>query len=140
MMNAGRILPPLMAVVAVSFFVGAALHLGLRVDVGATVLAEPRILVAAVVETACGVAMAVGAVGLAAGLPWGRAGALAGHLVALAGTALGIVANAFGPGPGSALNDAYHRVVVVALLVGLALLWRSGVDSRGGWRGDPVGP
>lgn len=46
-----------------------------------------------------------------------------------------MVATALGPGPRSELNDAYHRVVLVALLAGLALLATPGVRAALG-RGD----
>src|SRR5215208_2298596 len=47
----------LSAVYAVTFFCGALLHLGVRIPLGAAVLAEPTILPAAIVESLCGSAL-----------------------------------------------------------------------------------
>ncbi len=52
----------LSALYALTFFVGALLHLGWRIPLGFAVLAEPRILPATVVEGLCGLALAVAAI------------------------------------------------------------------------------
>jgi hypothetical protein len=51
----------LAALYAITFFLGALLHLGVRVSLGFAVLAEPRILPATIVEGLCGLFLAVGA-------------------------------------------------------------------------------
>lgn len=119
------LLAALMAAEAVAFFAGAVLHTGAPVSIGPTEVREPRIVPAVIVESACGLALAVGACGLAFDRFWSRRGAVAANTLALAGTALGMVALAFGRGPRTALNDAFHRGVVLMLLLGLGLLWQS---------------
>jgi len=52
----------LSAVFAATFFFGALLHLGVKVPLGFTVLEEPRILPATMVECLCGLALAVAAI------------------------------------------------------------------------------
>jgi hypothetical protein len=83
-----------------TFLVFALLHAG--VHIGG--VAEPRILVASVVETVCGLSMAVAA-----------------NAISATGVVLGIVAQARGTGP-TELNFVYHRAVLVVLLASLALL------------------
>jgi hypothetical protein len=120
-----RALGALMAIEAATFAVGAALHAGARIPIGFTDLDEPRIVPATLVESACGLALAIGAFGLLSGRARGKTAALAAHVVALAGVALGMVALAAGRGPRTELNDAYHRAMVGTLLLGLILLVNS---------------
>src|SRR5215211_4821177 len=83
----------LSAVYAVTFFCGALLHLGVRIPLGAAVLAESTILPAAIVESLCGLALL-----------------------------LGVSALALGAGPSTDLNTMYHRVMLVGLVAVLILL------------------
>jgi hypothetical protein len=117
-----RALGALMAIEAATFALGAALHAGARISLGFTDLDEPRIIPATIVESACGLALAIGAFGLLSGRAWGRPAALAAHVVALAGITLGMIAVAAGGGTSTELNDAYHRAMVGTLLLGLTLL------------------
>jgi len=116
-----RTIATLMTVYAATFFLGAALHAGAHIPLGFTTLHEPHILPATVVESACGLALLGGALGLLAHRPWRRAAAIAAHLFSLAGVGLGLLAGAAGTGD-TTLNATYHRVMVVALLIGLGLL------------------
>ncbi|HJQ28359.1 MAG TPA: hypothetical protein VJ827_03400 [Rubrobacter sp.] len=52
---------------AVTFFFGALLHLGVRVPLGSTVLAEPTILPATIVEGLCGLALLFAALAVGSG-------------------------------------------------------------------------
>jgi hypothetical protein len=112
----------LSALYAVTFFCGALLHLGVRIPLGAAVLAEPTILPAAIVESLCGLALSFGALALL--VRWNRAwtAVFAAHAFALGGVLLGVTALALGAGPSTDLNTMYHRVMLVGLVSVLALL------------------
>jgi hypothetical protein len=101
---------------ATLFFFGALQHAGIAFGR----FHEPRIVPAAIVETACGVSLAWGAIAVfgQSALSW-RA-ALIGNLVAVGGVLLGMAALAAGRGPRTASNDLYHRIMVA--LAGVALL------------------
>jgi hypothetical protein len=112
----------LSAVYAVTFFCGALLHLGVRLPLGAAVLAESTILPAAIVESLCGLALSFGAFAVFA--RWNRAWStvFAAHACALGGVLLGVSALALGAGPSTDLNTMYHRVMLVGLVAVLVLL------------------
>jgi hypothetical protein len=120
--NIGTAVGILSALYALTFFVGALLHLGWRIPLGFAVLAEPRILPAAVVEGLCGLALAAAAIALFANSGRAWTAAFAAHAIALGGVLLGVTALALGAGPGTDLNTTYHRVMLVALVAVLALL------------------
>jgi len=107
---------------AVTFFIGALLHLGVRIPVGFTVLAEPRIVEATIVEGLCGLFLTVGAYATLARKTWAWPALAAAHAFALGGVLLGMAALAVGAGPSTVLNAVYHRVMLVALAAGLAAL------------------
>lgn len=112
----------LSVIYAVTFFSGALLHLGWRIPLGFTVLAEPRIIPATVVEGLCGLALAAAAFAVFTRMRWAWTAALAAHAFALGGVLLGVTALALGAGPSTELNTIYHRVMLVALVAVLALL------------------
>ena len=101
----------LSAVYAVTFFCGALLHLGVRIPLGAAVLAEPTILPAAIVESLCGLALSFGAFAVFARWNRARTAVFAAHAFALGGA-----------GPSTDLNTMYHRVMLVWLVAVLVLL------------------
>jgi hypothetical protein len=107
---------------AATFFVGALFHLGLRIPLGFTVLAEPRIIPATIVEGLCGLGLAVGGYAVLAGKSWAWSAVTGAHAFALGGVLLGITALALGGGPSTELNTIYHRVMLVALVAGLGFL------------------
>ena len=107
---------------AVTFFLGALLHLGVRIPLGFTVLAEPWIVDATIVEGLCGLFLAVSAYAMSTRRAWAWPAATAVHAFAVAGVLLGIGALAAGLGPSTELNYVYHRVILVVLVAGLALL------------------
>jgi hypothetical protein len=115
----------LSAVYATTFFLGALLHLGVTIPLGFTVLDEPGILPATIVEGLCGIALAVAAFAVFTRRNGAWTIALAAHAFALGGVLLGITALAFGAGPSTELNTIYHRVMVVGLVAVLALLLSS---------------
>lgn len=106
----------------VTFLAASLLHLGARIPLGFTVLEEPRIVPAAIVEGLAGLALAVSAYAIFTSMTWARPVALVAQAFALSGVLLGIWALAMGGGPRTELNDLYHRLILLALLAGLALL------------------
>ncbi len=120
---------------AATFFLGALLHLGVRIPLGFAVLAEPRIIPATIVEGLCGLGLAVGGYAVLAGRSWAWSAVTGAHAFALGGVLLGITALALGGGPSTELNTIYHRVMLVALLAGLVLLSTSAGRAALG-RGD----
>ena len=107
---------------AATFFLGALLHLGVRIPLGFAVLAEPRIIPATIVEGLCGLGLAVGGYAVLAGKSWAWSAVTGAHAFALGGVLLGITALALGGGPSTELNTIYHRVMLVALVAGLGFL------------------
>ncbi len=120
--GATMVLGVLFAVYAATFFFGALLHVGVRVPLGFTVLAEPRILPATVVEGLCGLTLSAASFAALTRKGWARPAAIAAHAFALGGVLLGTAALAIGAGPTTDLNTVYHRVMLVALAAALALL------------------
>src|SRR5215216_1412774 len=112
----------LSAISAATFFFGALLHLGVKVPLGFTVLEEPGIIPATIVEGLCGLALAGAAFAVLARGNRAWPIALAAHAFALGGVLLGMAALAVGAGPSTELNTIYHRVMVLALVAVLALL------------------
>jgi hypothetical protein len=125
----------LAALYAITFILGAVLHLGVRIPVGFAALAEPRIFPATIVEGLCGLFLAVGAYVTLSSKPWAWPTITAAHAFALGGVLLGITALALGGGPSTELNTIYHRVMLAALAAGLVfLLTPIGREALG--RGD----
>jgi hypothetical protein len=114
-----RVLVPLEAI---TFLLGALLHLGVRIPLGFAVLAEPQIIDATIVEGLCGLFLAVSAYAVFTRRSWAWPAAIAAHAFAVAGVLLGIGALAAGLGPTTELNYVYHRVILVVLVADLALL------------------
>jgi hypothetical protein len=117
-----RVAVGVMLAEAVTFWIAACLHLGVRIPLGFAVLAEPTIFPATVVETTCGLALALAAATVIGGSRWGWAAAVGAHLLSIGGVLLGMAALAAGRGPRTASNDAYHLTIVTALALGLILL------------------
>lgn len=116
----------------VTLLLFALLHLNGPLALGSAVLAEPRIIPAAVVEGLAGLICAVSAYAVFARASWAWLATIAAHVFALAGVLLGIVTIAAGFGPHSALNDGYHRLMVALLVMGLIVL--ATPDAKGGLR------
>ena len=131
----------LAAIYAVTFLLGALLHLGVRIPLGATALAEPRIFPASIVEGLCGLFLTIGAYAALTGRTWAWPALIAAHGFALGGVLLGVAALAVGAGPSTELNEVYHRVMLVALAAGLVLLLAPvgrAAFGRGGWVGGDL--
>lgn len=128
-----RAINSLVTAEAIAFLVAAVLHLGVPIPLGFAVLAEPPILAAVIVEGLCGLFLAVSAYALFTRQKWAKPAAIAAHVFAMAGVSLGMFALAMSRGPRTDLNDVYHRVILVALVSGLALLAvPRGSESAGG--------
>jgi hypothetical protein len=112
----------LAALYADTFLLGALLHLGVRIPLGFTVLAEPRIYPATIVEGLCSLVLAVGAYAVLTRKSWAWGAITGAHIFSLGGILLGTVALAVGAGPSTELNTTYHRVMLVVLMAGLILL------------------
>lgn len=126
------------AVEAVTFFIGALLHLGVGIPLGFVVLEEPPIFPAVVVESLCGLFLGFVAYAVLARKSWAWPAAVAGHAFALGGVLLGVTAIALGGGPSTMLNFVYHRamlVVLAAVLVALATPAGRNALGRGGREG-----
>jgi hypothetical protein len=120
---------------ALTFLLGALLHLGVRIPLGFTVLAEPRIFPATIVEGLCGLSLAIGAYAVLTRKTWAWQAITTAHAFALGGVLLGTAALAVGAGPSTDLNTIYHRVMLAALVAGLVFLVTPiGRDALG--RGD----
>ena len=123
----------------VAFLLAALLHLGARIPVGFAVLATDPILPAAIVEGLAGLVFAVSAYAVFSRTTWAWPVAIIAHAFALAGVLLGMWAVAAGFGPHSVLNDTYHRLMLVVLLAGLALLLTPSAKAALG-RGNRAAP
>ncbi len=75
---------------ALTFFIAAVPHLGVPIQMGAVALAEPRIIPATIVETLCGLALALSAFAIFTRRHWAWTASTAGHAFAFAGVLLGI--------------------------------------------------
>lgn len=112
----------LIPIEAVTFLIGALLHLGVRIPLGFVVLAEPVIVPAAIVEGLCGLALVIAAYAMYTHKSWAWSAALVAHIFALGGVLLGMWSLASGLGPRTELNDAYHSIILVTLVISLGLL------------------
>jgi hypothetical protein len=126
-MNGIAIMRVLVIFEALIFLLAALQHLGLSISLGFTVLAEPRIIPAAIVEGSSGLLFVISAYALFSGRNWAWAAALVTHVYAIAGVLLGIFSLALGFGPRTLTNDIYHMVMLLLIMPGLALLL--GVNS-----------
>jgi hypothetical protein len=93
-----------------------------QIPLGFTVLAEPQIIDATIVEGLCGLFLAVSAYAVFTRWTWAWPVATAAYTFAVAGVLLGIGALAAGLGPTTEANYIYHRVMLVALAAGLIFL------------------
>jgi hypothetical protein len=118
----GSLIRVLVAFNAVTFLLGAVAHLGVRIPLGFATIAEPQIIPATIVEGLCGLLFVVSAYAVFTRRTWAWPVTVAAHAFSLGGVLLGIGAIALGGGPRTELNDIYHQVMVVLLVVGLSLL------------------
>jgi len=115
--TAGRVrgLAAVLALIALSFAIGATLHTGAEI-VG---LNEPVIIGATVVEGICALAFAAATAALATGARRrGRTVRIA-HLIGIVGVLLGILTLDLNLGPRTLSNDLYHLAVLATMLLTL---------------------
>src|SRR6266516_865734 len=117
----------LMVLEAVTFLLAAMLHLGIQFPLG---FSEPQIIPATIVEGLCGIFLAVSAYGVIARKTWAGGGAIAADVLGVAGVRLGIIALALGASTSTEVNTAYHRTILVVLVVVLALLLTPGARAE----------
>jgi hypothetical protein len=119
----------LVVVESLMFLTWAPLHLGLEIPLGFTTLIEPPIRPAFIVETTCGLALALSALALFTHRRWAGSALIIAHIVAFLGVLLGMTALALGRGPRTVSNDIYHNVMMLLLMTNLILLQRPGVQA-----------
>jgi len=113
----------LAALYAITFFLGALLHLGVRVSLGFAVLAEPRILPATiVVEGLCRLFLAVGAYATLTRKTRAWTARSPPPMPSRWEASCSAWRRWPWAGPSTGLNDIYHRVMLAALAAGLVLL------------------
>ncbi len=113
----------IMATEVLVYFGAAALHLGLRIELGPLVLAVPDVILpAAIVEAILGLVVAANLVVLMGGTRRQRAITLGAHLFALLGVSLGMVALALRVGPPPSPHWTLHYVMLAGIAAVLALI------------------
>ncbi len=107
---------------AFTFFFFGFLHSGVRLPLGLVVLHEPRIIPAMIVESLCGLILAGSALSIATYKSWSWEASVKAHIFSIGGVFLGMAALAAGRGPRTELNDIYHRVILIVLVIVLIYL------------------
>jgi hypothetical protein len=124
---------------AVTFLVGSFLHTGIAIPLGVFTLDEPVIVPATIVEGLAGLLLTASAWFIFTHHRRAWRMTLVALGLSLGGVLLGIGALRAGRGPRTELNDDYHIVMVVLLVLGLALMATSAVRedlSRGSEKDD----
>lgn len=116
-----RILLIVIIIEALTFFLAASLHFGVRI-MG---LNEPKIIPATVVEGLCAIFLSIAAIAIGMHARSARGISIAAHLFCIAGVLLGIGALAMGRGPTTELNFYYHRTILAVLTIMLIILFTS---------------
>ena len=109
-----------MALAAATLLIASAIHFGLRVPLGAVVIADP-FPGAAVPELVLGILLGAGVLLRFAGWRHSRVAAIAVAAITLLGTVYGMTVTLRGARTG---DIAYHLALLLMLLVTLVLLWR----------------
>lgn len=107
---------------ALTFFFFGFLHSGVRLPLGLAVLHEPRIIPAMIGESLCGLILAGSALSIAAYKSWAWEASVIAHIFSIGGVLLGMAALVAGRGPRTELNDIYHRIILIVLVVILIYL------------------
>jgi hypothetical protein len=128
-----RALPP---AVAVCFAIGALTHAGVTLPLGVTTIDEPTIVPAAIVEAIIAVAFGVATYAELAARPHARLALAVALRVGIAGVLLGMFALALGRGTRTELNDVFHVVALIAMLL-LGRLSSRSADARSCWSPRP---
>jgi hypothetical protein len=126
------VLRVLLPALAVSFAIGALTHAGVRLPLGVATIDEPTIVPAAIVEAIIAVAFAVATYAELATRPFARLALALALRVGIGGVLLGMLALALGRGTRTELNDVFHVVALIAMLL-LAKLSSRSPDGRSCW-------
>jgi hypothetical protein len=123
----------LLLALTVSFALGALTHAGVEVPLGVTTIDEPTIVPATVVEAIIAVAFAVAAYAELAGRAYARIVLRLALRIGIAGVLLGMFALAVGRGARTELNDVFHVVALISMLIA----WQLSANGagRGCWPG-----
>jgi hypothetical protein len=123
-MDRRSLLPRLLLFEAATYAIASLVHFG--------------VLIRGFEHDRAGTAEAIIAAVLLAGLAttllrpgWTRSAAFLAQLFALIGTFVGLFSIVVGFGPRTVPDVAYHAAIVVVLLVGLVVTWRSPVGANG---------
>ncbi len=119
---AHAVLTVLILLEALTFFFFGFLHSGVRLSMDFAVLQEPRIIPATIVESLCGLLHSVSAFAVATRKSWSWTASVLAHTISIGGVLLGMAALALGAGPRTELNDIYHRIILIVLVVILIYL------------------
>lgn len=116
----------LLGALSVSFLLGALTHAGVRLPLGFTTIDEPTIVPAAIVEAIIAGAFAVAGYAELTRRRYARLALRLALRAGIAGVLLGMLALALGRGTRTELNDVFHVVVLIVMLLALRLTWRTG--------------
>jgi hypothetical protein len=117
---------------SLSFLVGAVTHAGVRLPLGFATIDEPTIVPASIVEGVIAIGFAVTLLAELTGRPYARIALQIALRLGIAGVLLGMFALALGRGTRTELNDVFHVVWLVVMLLTLRLTaW--GRNGRGCW-------
>jgi hypothetical protein len=128
------ILRALLLALAVSFALGALTHAGIDLPLGVTTIDEPLIVPAAVVESIIAIAFCVAAYAELSRRPYARIASRLALRIGIAGVLLGMFALALGRGTRTELNDVFHVVALLSMLIAWQL-GPNGRTHRGCWPG-----
>jgi hypothetical protein len=117
---------PLLTTLSVSFLLGALTHAGVRLPLEFTSVDEPTIVPAAIVEAIISAGFAVAAFTELTRSRYARLAFRLSLRLGIAGVLLGMLALALGRGPRSELNDVFHVVVLIVMLLAARLTWTTG--------------
>jgi hypothetical protein len=116
---------------AVSFALGALTHAGVELPLGVTTIDEPTIVPATIVEAIIAAAFSVAAYAEFARRAYARIALGLALRIGIAGVLLGMFALAVGRGTRTELNDVFHVVALISMLIA----WQLGANgpARGCW-------
>jgi hypothetical protein len=123
------VLRVLLVVLAICFLIGAMSHAGVTLPLGVTEIDEPTIVPAALVEGVVAAAFIAAAVAELTRSPFARIAVPLALRVGIGGVLLGMFALAVGRGTRTELNDVFHVVALLTMLLASRL---SGSGRVGG--------
>jgi hypothetical protein len=119
----------LVPALAVGFALGALTHAGVQVPLGVTTIDEPTIVPATIVEGVIAAAFSLAALAELRGKPYARVAVRLALRVGIGGVLLGMFALAVGRGTRTELNDVFHVVALIAMLIAWQISAGGGAGS-----------